>query len=152
LALLFTVALLTVFVSACSSGDDAADDGVIAPAAEGSETYSLGQTIYNAQCASCHGIDGQGQFPEAPMERDATGRFGAPPHNETGHTWHHDDATLIEITRDGGMGDPVNFYAMPAFDSVLSDAEIEAVIAYIKTMWTSTQQAQQRERTLSTGP
>jgi mono/diheme cytochrome c family protein len=56
---------------------------------------------------------------------------------------------LIRIIREGGMGDPVNFYVMPALASVLSDGEIEAVIAYIKTMWSSEQQTAQREHTLA---
>jgi mono/diheme cytochrome c family protein len=83
------------------------------------------------------------------LEPDITGRYGAPPHDNTGHTWHHDDDLLIRIIREGGMGDPVNFYVMPALGSVLSDAEIEAVVAYIKTMWTSEQQTAQREGTLA---
>jgi mono/diheme cytochrome c family protein len=140
-------AAVLLLASACSS-EDSADD-VIVPAVVGSETYELGQRIYNVQCAACHGINGEGQFPNAPLERDITGRYGAPPHDETGHTWHHDDDLLIQITKEGGMGDPVNFYVMPAFESILSDREIEAVIAYIKTMWTPEQQAMQRENTLS---
>jgi mono/diheme cytochrome c family protein len=136
--------------SACSSaGDTAPNEDVIAPAAAGSETYMLGQTVYSAQCATCHGANGEGQFPDAPLQPDITGRYGAPPHDDTGHTWHHDDDLLIRITLEGGMGDPVNFYVMPALESVLSEREIEAAIAYIKTMWTPEQQAAQRERTLA---
>lgn len=136
--------------SACSSaGDTAPNEGIIAPAAAGSETYTLGQTVYSTQCSTCHGTNGEGQFPDAPLQPDITGRYGAPPHDDTGHTWHHDDDLLIQIIREGGMGDPVNFYVMPALESVLSEREIEAVIAYIKTMWTEEQQAAQRERTLA---
>lgn len=147
--LLFTFVIITLVSSACSWAGDTVDDGVIAPAIAGSETYLLGETVYNTQCASCHGINGEGQFPDAPLEPDVTGRYGAPPHDDTGHTWHHDDDLLIRIIREGGMGDPVNFYVMPALGSVLSDGETDAVVAYIKTMWTSEQQTAQRERTLA---
>ncbi len=143
--IIIAVAVMLV-ASACSS---AGDTGVIAPAAVGSDTYISGQTVYNAQCATCHGANGEGQFPDAPLERDITGRFGAPPHDDIGHTWHHDDNLIIRIIREGGMGDPVNFYVMPALGSILSDAEIEAVIAYIKTMWTPEQVDIQRERTIA---
>ena len=132
--------------SACSSAGDTA---VIAPASLDSDMYRVGQTVYNAQCASCHGVNGEGQFPDAPLERDITGRYGAPPHDDTGHTWHHDDDLILRIIREGGMGDPVNFYVMPALESALSEDEIEAVIAYIKTLWTPEQQTMQHERTLA---
>lgn len=135
--------------TACSSEVGTGNDGIIAPAQVGSETYTLGESVYQAQCVACHGVEGIGQFPDAPLERDSTGRYGAPPHNEMGHTWHHDDDLLIQIIREGGMGDPVNFYPMPALASALSEAEIEAVLAYIKTLWTEEQIAIQRERTIA---
>lgn len=144
--LIVMIMTATLVTSACSSMGDTA---VIAPAAVGSDTYISGQTVYNAQCATCHGVNGEGQFPDAPLEPDITGRYGAPPHDDTGHTWHHDDDLIIRIIREGGMGDPVNFYVMPALESVLSEGEIKAVIAYIKTLWTPEQQTMQRERTLA---
>ena len=66
-----------------------------------------------------------------------TGRLPAPPHNISGHTWHHSDEVLLKIVKEGPA-----FYAalgaeteMPAFGSVLSDAEMAAVLAYIKSKW-----------------
>lgn len=141
---LYVILLLGSVIAGCTTTDSHA---VIMPATPGSSTYNLGENIYNVQCASCHGVSGEGQFPDAPLERDVTGRYGAPPHDDTGHTWHHDDDLLIRIIREGGMGDPVNFYVMPAFGTILSDSEVEAVIAYIKTLWTEDQQARQREVT-----
>lgn len=111
-------------------------------------TLAQGQALYLSQCAACHGIDGEGQFPDNPMQPDATGRIGAPPHDKTGHTWHHDDDLLTQIVKEGGMGTPDRFYPMPGFGDQLDDAEIDAVLAYIKTMWTTQQRHIQAERTL----
>src|SRR5690606_27484702 len=107
----------------------------------------LGQQVYETHCAACHGVNGVGQVPEAPLQRDTTGRYPAPPHNDQGHTWHHDDDLLFQIIYEGGMGDRANFYEMPAFGEKLSPEEINAVLAYIKTLWTAEQRAQQREFT-----
>lgn len=111
-------------------------------------TLVLGEQVYNTNCASCHGINGEGQFPDAPMQPDETGRIGAPPHNGNGHTWHHDDDLLYEMVENGGMGNPEMFYPMPAFGDQLSEAEIFAAIAYIKTMWSEEQRMMQAQRTL----
>lgn len=112
------------------------------------ETLQLGQVVYEQRCAECHGIDGEGQFPDAPMQPDETGRFGAPPHNENGHTWHHDDNLIYQIINEGGMGTADAFYPMPAFGEILTQEEIVAVVAYIKTFWTEEQRLMQAERTL----
>lgn len=110
------------------------------------ERVTIGEDVYAGHCASCHGPNGEGQRPDAPLQKDETGRFPAPPHDETGHTWHHDDDLLFQIIRDGGMGGD-DFYEMPGFGTVLNDREIEAVLAFIKTMWTDEQRATQRART-----
>jgi hypothetical protein len=34
-------------------------------------------------------------------ERQANGRLPAPPHDASGHTWHHPDAQLFGITKQG---------------------------------------------------
>jgi len=112
------------------------------------DTLALGEQVYDAECASCHGADGEGQFPDAPMQPDETGRIGAPPHDGTGHTWHHDDDLLIRYVIEGGQAPPDQFYPMPGFEEKLSDEEITAVIAYIKTMWSPQQRMVQAERTL----
>ena len=106
-----------------------------------------GRAIFEQNCAACHGVDGQGQFPEAPLEPDITGRIGAPPHDETGHSWHHSDTSLLQYVTNGGFSDPARFYTMPPFNAVLSDEQIKLVIAYIKTMWTDEQREMQRQLT-----
>lgn len=111
-------------------------------------TLEIGNSIYEIHCASCHGFNGEGQFPDAPMQADNTGRIGAPPHNESGHSWHHADELLFEIIHDGGHASSDMFYEMPIFGETLSDDEINAVLAYIKTMWTDEQRLIQAERSL----
>ena len=106
-----------------------------------------GQTVYDQHCAGCHGLSGEGQFPDAPLQPDSTGRFGAPPHNADGHTWHHDDDLLLRLIREGGSGDPA-FYEMPAFGEALTAEQIETVLAFIKSMWTEDQRLYQAEITL----
>ena len=94
-----------------------------------------GQAAYSAQCARCHGANLEGQ-PNWRV-RLANGRLPAPPHDAGGHTWHHPDADLFNITRNGiGPYAPAGYQSdMPAFAGVLSDAEIAAVLAYIKSRW-----------------
>lgn len=111
------------------------------------EIINKGQEIYLANCAACHGANGEGQNPQAPLQRDETGRFPAPPHNENGHTWHHDDDLLIQIIKEGGMGDEKNFHEMPAFGDKLNDEDINAVLAFIKTLWSDEQRESQRKIT-----
>jgi mono/diheme cytochrome c family protein len=99
------------------------------------ETVALGAGLYAAQCAACHGaaLEGQPNW----RSRGPDGRLPAPPHNATGHTWHHDDATLFTLTKHGlqGLMDAAPETAMPAYAGVLTDAEIVAVLSYIKWTW-----------------
>lgn len=92
-----------------------------------------GKTLYEANCASCHGINGEGQFPDDPYKIDANGLAGAPPHDPTGHTWHHPDQTLIMLITKG-RSQPGS-YPMPGFEEKLTQEEIVSILAYIKTMW-----------------
>jgi mono/diheme cytochrome c family protein len=97
---------------------------------------NLGRQIYMEQCAICHGSNGEGQ-PNWKMP-DANGNMPAPPHDDSGHTWHHADGLLYEITRDGfrdPLKPPDSPLTMPAFGDKLSDAEIRAVITYFKSLW-----------------
>ena len=88
-----------------------------------------GEPLYGANCQVCHGTQsGQG------------GVVGAPPHNETGHTWHHPDAQLTDWVLNGKFPG-----AMPAFGDRLSIAEVSAVLSFIKTWWTPEQRETQAD-------
>lgn len=97
---------------------------------------ALGQKIYAAQCAACHGqrLEGQPNW----RERGADGRLPAPPHDASGHTWHHPDEVLFRITKYGVVkaANLKNYEsAMPAYEDRLSDEEIVAVLSWIKSTW-----------------
>lgn len=112
------------------------------------KVLAQGAQVYAAHCAACHGANLQGQ-PNW-RERDAAGRLPAPPHDATGHTWHHPDEVLFNITK-LGIAKAANLKdydtAMPAFAGVLSDAEIIAVLSWIKAQWPAEIRAQQDEVT-----
>lgn len=96
---------------------------------------ALGAQVYARHCASCHGVDLQGE-PDWRTRRP-TGELPAPPHDPSGHTWHHPDEHLFGVTKHGmaRYAPPDYRSAMPAFVGILSDAEIRAVIAFIKSTW-----------------
>lgn len=114
------------------SGIDSADSDMLA----------LGRQVYAAECAACHGAELQGQADW--RQRRSDGRLPAPPHDETGHTWHHPDAQLFALTKYGPAAIAGGNYQsdMPAYEGVLSDDEIWAVLSYIKSRWPVAVQAQ----------
>jgi len=96
----------------------------------------LGQDIYREHCAACHGRFRQGQRDW--RKRRGDGRLPAPPHDEYGHTWHHPDHILFAITKFGPaavIGDPSYPSDMPAYEDILTDEEIIAVLSFIKSRW-----------------
>lgn len=109
-----------------------------------------GRALYAEHCAACHGADLEG----APdwQRPGPDGRLPAPPHDATGHTWHHGDAFLMDYTRRGGQAvlDDLGVRyesAMPAFGDILSDDEIAAILDYIKSHWPEEIRAFQADRT-----
>jgi mono/diheme cytochrome c family protein len=104
---------------------------------------ATGQQVYASHCAACHGANLEGQANW--RARNGNGRLPAPPHDASGHTWHHDDMSLFQLTKFGLaalIGQPIET-DMPAFDGKLSDEEIWAALAYIKLRWP--QKIQQRQ-------
>lgn len=94
----------------------------------------LGRKLYVEACASCHGANLEGQ-PNW-QKRLPSGRLPAPPHDASGHTWHHPDIDLFRVTKLGPAAYPTGYETdMPAFGDRLSDAEIAAILAYIKSTW-----------------
>lgn len=114
---------------------------------ENPELVAYGRVLYVSHCAACHGsaLEGQANW----RVRLPNGRLPAPPHDESGHTWHHPDAVLFDITRNGmvpGRTAPPDYESdMPAYAGILNDEEIIAVLAYIKSTWSKEIRALQQE-------
>ena len=125
---------LLILVGVWARGSNSA---AVAIDVEDPQLVATGEDVYNTYCAACHGFDLEG---EANWQQpNADGSFRAPPHDETGHTWHHNDSYLIESIKLGGVRlEPnIGVSAMPAYEGVLSDEQIAAVLAYIKSSWPS---------------
>jgi mono/diheme cytochrome c family protein len=99
------------------------------------ERIALGRSLYAEHCASCHGANLEGQ-PNW-RKRLPNGRMPAPPHDASGHTWHHSDEALFRVTREGSAAIAGRGYEsdMPGFGDVMTDDEIKAVLAFIKSTW-----------------
>lgn len=100
------------------------------------QTLAVGAKVYAAHCASCHGANLEGQ-PNW-KEKLSDGKVPAPPHDDSGHTWRHTDRWLFQVV-EAGMVPPFaksgHGSDMPGFRGKLSDDEIQAVLAYIKSRW-----------------
>ena len=96
------------------------------------ESVAIGKRVYAQYCADCHGASLQG-VPNW-KERQPDDSFLPPPHNSSGHTWHHADPLLIEIITNGGDPDLYDT-KMPGFGKQLTEEEISAVLDYIKSSW-----------------
>ena len=98
-----------------------------------------GLALYHEHCASCHGAELEGQPNWRRIGED--GLLPAPPHDRTGHTWHHDNRLLFDYTKLGGKalmaarGVSDFKSGMEGFAEVLSDDEIWDILAYIRSTW-----------------
>ena len=95
----------------------------------------MGEKVYLEQCASCHGVNLEGQV--GWQDTMVDGMRLAPPHDKSGHTWHHPDEMLFNLTKYGFKAMINDDYkvSMPVYDGILSDEEIIASLSYIKSTW-----------------
>lgn len=95
---------------------------------------ALGRETYFEHCARCHGTNLEGEANW--RERKPNGRLPAPPHDASGHTWHHPDQQLLTIVKSGLSAVLPSYESdMPAFADTLSDEQIRSVLAFIKSTW-----------------
>jgi mono/diheme cytochrome c family protein len=97
------------------------------PTTESSLLISLGKTVYDKNCASCHGAQGEGKPPHWP------------PLANNQSIEMESAVNPIRMVLNGGYppgtkGNP-RPYGMPPFAGVLSDNEVAAVVSYIRTAW-----------------
>lgn len=126
----------------------AADSSVHAEKADLTRNLNIirGKVVSDKFCSLCHGKNLEGQ-PNWRQRKD-DGKLPAPPLNGTGHTWHHADKLLFGIIKEGVVppyGPPNYKTDMPAWGTTLSDEDIWAVIAYIKSRWPAEAQKIQKE-------
>ncbi|MBU1307798.1 MAG: c-type cytochrome [Alphaproteobacteria bacterium] len=104
-----------------------------------------GAVLYQDNCGRCHGgsLEGQPDW----MTRLPNGRLPAPPHDSSGHTWHHSDDQLLRIIRDGLAAIAPGYETdMPAFGNSLTDEEIIAILDFIKQDWPERERSYQQKR------
>lgn len=105
----------------------------------------IGAELYAENCAACHG--GALEGAENWQDNNEDGTYNPPPHDDSGHTWHHSDKVLFEYTKLGGAelfkDYPTIISAMPGFGDALSDEEIWSVLAFIKASWSEEMRASQ---------
>ncbi len=143
IAALVPVVAAALILSACASGSGG-DTTLVSPPTSGPATaqeipptpslvparVKAGEVTYGQYCASCHRADLSGD-PEW-KTRNADGSLRPPPHDNTGHTWHHSDTLLLSLTRDDSVFPESR---MPSFGGTLTDDEIIAVLEFIKSSW-----------------
>ena len=127
-----------------------ATDGDAGAASVGPVDIAAGEALYGDYCASCHGANIEGQ--EDWRSPGTDGRLPAPPHDDTGHTWHHPDSVLFAYTKLGGKAaleaQGISFDSgMPGFGDQLSDQQIRDILGYIRSTWPDRIQDVQRQRT-----
>jgi mono/diheme cytochrome c family protein len=133
-SVLIFILLLASFAFFIFKSSAISDNSLLRP--QDAKLIAMGKEIYLSQCASCHGenLEGQPNW----RQRNEDGLLPAPPHDASGHTWHHSDQLLFEITKFGlakisGLDDLKS--DMPIYEDVLKDREIIAVLSYIKSTW-----------------
>ncbi len=142
----FALATLLVGCGVGATSDPGTEDQAISPGATVSTTpplpvldpneIALGKAMYDLHCSECHGADLKGEADWRQQNEDGT--FRAPPHDASGHTWHHSDRLLLEAVKLGGQRYSANIggtSTMPAYEDVLTESEITAVLTYIKSHW-----------------
>lgn len=140
---LAAVTVLAVALAACASDPETGStppptaisalttpDNVPPPPQLDAAQVVAGEVTYRQYCSSCHGADlaGDPQW----KTRNSDGSLRPPPHDSSGHTWHHSDQLLLTLTRDGsGLEES----RMPAFGGMLTDDEIASVLEFFKSTW-----------------
>ena len=110
------------------------------------QLVAQGKLIYATRCAACHGGDLQGE-PGWPTPRP-NNVMPASPLDARGTTWQRTDQWLFTTIKQGGQAtaSPGATSLMPAFGGGLTDAEIWAVISYLKSSWPEDTQTAQPQR------
>jgi mono/diheme cytochrome c family protein len=121
------VRAMALYLKSLAEGSPPGPESSGVTTSESSLLMTLGQTVYQARCASCHGSDGRGMPPDYPP------LAGNP------SIQMESAVNPIRMVLNGGLppgtaGNPEP-YGMPPFAQTLSDDEIAAVVTYIRAAW-----------------
>lgn len=119
---LASLCLFALFLLACSLGLPRA----------GPVQVAQGRSLYIQACQECHGDAATGDGAVT----------GTPVHSVAGHTWHHADGQLADIIL-GRLVYPER--KMPSYARQLSEKDVQAILAYLKSNWPLEQRAYQAE-------
>ena len=121
------VRAMAVYLKGLAQGGPPEKASTSLPSAESSLLLSFGKSIYDRDCASCHGAVGQGMPPDYPplAGNQSIQMVSA--------------VNPIRMVLNGGYppgtsGNPMP-HGMPPFAQKLSDDEVAAVVTYIRTAW-----------------
>ncbi|MCW8899626.1 MAG: c-type cytochrome [Gammaproteobacteria bacterium] len=131
---LLTLAISLLFLSACSEDKNTVPveknkKGVVERNLTPKD-YSAGQRLYQLNCASCHGQQGEGAKDWRTPDKE--GKNQPPPLNGSGHTWHHSPKALVTVIKNGTGKIGGN---MPAWKDKFSDSEITLILNWITAQW-----------------
>jgi len=118
---------MAVYLKSLGQGSPPGAARATVTTSEGSLLLTLGKTIYDRECASCHGAQGLGKPPHYP------------PLASNQSIQMSSAVNPIRMVLNGGFppgtaGNPQP-YGMPPFAQSLSDDEVAAVVTYIRTAW-----------------
>lgn len=151
--LMFLLAAVMIILAGCQTSSEPpvvavrpTDSPERAAIIAADQNLVTGQTVYNLRCAHCHGYAGEGQLLSTVPNTEQLGLHTVPPHDATGHTWQH-PSQLIELVVLNGIQNPLEHYPMPPFEGVVTETEIDQLIAYMSLWWTDDQRAWQAQVT-----
>ena len=128
---LLLLGLLILVGVACGDSQPLLD---IDATVEAEEIISEGKVLYLANCATCHGVNLQGN-PNWRSGTDKDGQRLPPPLNGTGHTWHHSPGLLFQTIKYGLKIYDENYEGKMVGNENLTDKEIYSLLEYIKSVW-----------------
>ena len=93
-----------------------------------------GRSLYNTNCANCHGNVGQGATKAGFDISIITERGGKQPPNLTDDVWDYGstDSDILKVIKEGKTAN-----MMPSFQGTMTDSQIRNVIGYVRSLKTN---------------